>query len=179
MHQNRSAHGRQAGGATGPAAGVTVITTGGTIDKVYFDALSLYAVGTPVVTGILEEAGVSVPYEVVPLMQKDSLELTDSDRTRIRDAVESAPSDHVLITHGTDTMVETARALTSVVGKTVVLTGALKPARFRETDAVFNVAAAFVAVQILKHGVWIVMNGRVFAPERVRKNRDANRFEET
>lgn len=162
-----------------PHDGVTVITTGGTIDKVYFDALSHYEVGTPVVTGMLTEAGVEVPYTVQPLMQKDSLELTREDRQAIRQAVENAPTSSVLVTHGTDTMVDTAKALAGISGKTVVLTGALKPARFRDTDAQFNVAAAFVAVQILPAGVWIVMNGRVFDPERVRKNRDANRFEGT
>ena len=156
---------------------MAVITTGGTIDKVYFDALSRYEVGTPVVVGMLAEAGVSVPYRVHPLMQKDSLELTDTDRIAIREAVAGAPEQQVLITHGTDTMVETAHALEGMANKTVVLTGALKPARFRDTDALFNVAAAFVAVQILPTGVWIVMNGRVFDPRHVRKNREANRFE--
>lgn len=172
MHQSRTENTTQASDS-----GVTVITTGGTIDKIYFDALSHYEVGTPVVTGILAEAGVGVPYTVHSVMQKDSLELTDEDRARIRDAVEKAASAHVLITHGTDTMVNTAQALEGIEGKTVVLTGALKPARFRDTDAQFNVAAAFVAAQILPPGVWIVMNGRVFAPDHVRKNREANRFE--
>jgi len=174
MHQNRTEGGTQV-----PQDGVTVITTGGTIDKVYFDALSHYEVGTPVVTGMLTEAGVEVPYTVQSLMQKDSLELTEEDRQAIRRAVESAPTASVLVTHGTDTMVDTAKALAGINGKTVVLTGALKPARFRDTDAQFNVAAAFVAVQVLPAGVWIVMNGRVFDPEHVRKNRDANRFEGT
>jgi len=174
MHQNRTGDGTQV-----PRIGVTVITTGGTIDKVYFDALSHYEVGTPVVTGMLTEAGVEVPYTVQSLMQKDSLELTSEDRQAIRQAVEKAPTAGVLVTHGTDTMVDTAKALFGIEGKTIVLTGALKPARFKDTDAQFNVAAAFVAVQVLPAGVWIVMNGRVFDPEHVRKNRDANRFEWT
>ena len=174
MHQNRTGDGTQV-----PRIGVTVITTGGTIDKVYFDALSHYEVGTPVVTGMLTEAGVEVPYTVQSLMQKDSLELTSEDRQAIRQAVEKAPTAGVLVTHGTDTMVDTAKALFGIEGKTIVLTGALKPARFKDTDAQFNVAAAFVAVQVLPAGVWIVMNGRVFDPEHVRKNRDANRFEGT
>ena len=172
MHQSRSGNAKQASGD-----GVTIITTGGTIDKIYFDALSHYEVGTPVVTGILAEAGVGVPYAVNELMQKDSLDLDDRDRAKILEAVEKAESPHVLITHGTDTMVDTAKALEGIAGKTIVLTGALKPARFRDTDAQFNVAAAFVAAQILPAGVWIVMNGRVFEPDHVRKNREANRFE--
>lgn len=172
MHQTRTGDATQA-----QPAGVTVITTGGTIDKIYFDALSHYEVGTPVVKGILAEAGVNVPYTVNELMQKDSLDLTEADRAEVRQAVEAAQTPHVLITHGTDTMVDTARAIEGIEGKTVVLTGALKPARFRDTDAQFNVAAAFVAAQILPAGVWIVMNGRVFDPKHVRKNREANRFE--
>lgn len=172
MHQTRTGVGKQA-----PRTGVSIITTGGTIDKIYFDALSHYEVGTPVVTGILAEAGVGVPYTVNELMQKDSLELTEADRAEIRKAAEGAWTDQVLITHGTDTMVDTAQALEGIDGKTIVLTGALKPARFRDTDAQFNVAAAFVAAQILPAGVWIVMNGRVFDSRHVRKNREANRFE--
>jgi len=175
MHQSRTGGAKQA--LADGATEVAVITTGGTIDKVYFDALSRYEVGTPVVTGILSEAGVSVPYTVEALMQKDSLEITETDRARIRDAVAAARADHVLVTHGTDTMVDTARALEGIGGKTVVLTGALKPARFRDTDAVFNVAAGFVSAQVLPPGVWIVMNGRVFDPRHVRKNRGENRFE--
>lgn len=174
MHQSRTGEMLQ-GVAVGPVA---VFTTGGTLDKVYFDALSRYEVGTPVVKGILEEAGVSAPYTVTALMQKDSLDLSDADRAAIRAAIEETEARHVLVTHGTDTMIETAQALAGIADKTIVLTGALKPARFRETDAVFNVAAAFVAVQILSPGAWIVMNGRVFDPAHARKNRNANRFEE-
>jgi L-asparaginase len=160
------------------ARSVAVFTTGGTLDKVYFDALSRYEVGTPVVQSILEEAGVGMPYTVTSVMQKDSLDIDDSDRAAIRKAIEGAPERHVLVTHGTDTMIETARALAGITEKTVVLTGALKPARFRDTDAVFNVAAGFVAAQILPPGAWIVMNGRVFDPAHARKNRAANRFED-
>jgi L-asparaginase len=160
------------------ARSVAVFTTGGTLDKVYFDALSRYEVGTPVVQSILEEAGVGMPYTVTSLMQKDSLDLTDEDRAAIRKAIEDTPERHILVTHGTDTLIETARALAGVTEKTVVLTGALKPARFRDTDAVFNVAAGFVAAQILPPGAWIVMNGRVFDPVHARKNRAANRFED-
>lgn len=175
MHQNRTGDRKQVPGMT--QAGVTVITTGGTIDKIYFDALSHYEVGTPIIAGILTEAGVGVPYTVRPLMQKDSLDLTDEDRAEIRTAVQNAATSSVLVTHGTDTMVDTAQALAGIEDKSIVLTGALKPARFRDTDAQFNVAAAFVAAQILPPGVWIVMNGGVFDPQHVRKNRDANRFE--
>ena len=156
---------------------VKIFTTGGTIDKVYFDAQSEYAVGEPLIAEILREAGVTVPYGMETLFRKDSLDLTDEDRAVIARRVREDESRHILITHGTDTMVETARALQDVRGKTVVLVGSLKPARFRDSDAVFNIGFAMAAAQTLAEGVYIAMNGCVFHPERVRKNRAASRFE--
>lgn len=156
---------------------IRILTTGGTIDKVYFDAKSEYAIGEPQVTEILHEAGVTTPFACTVLLRKDSLELDDEDRTLIARTVAAVPERHILITHGTDTMVETAQALGDTGGKTVVLVGALAPARFKSTDAVFNVGFAFAAVQTLPPGVWIAMNGHVFEPHHVRKNRDENRFE--
>ncbi len=157
---------------------LTIITTGGTIDKVYFDARSDYQVGAPQIGEILTQLGVAFEFEVVPVLRKDSLDMTDADRAVIRAAVEQQTHRHVLITHGTDTMVETARALAGIPGKTIVLTGALNPARFQGSDAVFNIGCAVGAVQSLGDGVWIAMNGRIWDPARVRKNREANRFEE-
>ena len=157
---------------------LTVITTGGTIDKVYFDAKSDWQVGAPQIGEILNQIGVSFRFEVVPVLRKDSLDITDSDRAAIRAAIEQRPDRHVLVTHGTDSMVETARALEGIAGKVIVLTGALNPARFQGSDAVFNIGCAVGAVQVLGDGAWIAMNGRVWNPRHVRKNREANRFEE-
>ncbi|MHB1398553.1 MAG: asparaginase domain-containing protein [Trichloromonadaceae bacterium] len=156
---------------------IRILTTGGTIDKVYFDQKSTFEVGEPQILEVLREVNVTVPYALTPLLRKDSLELTDADRQLIRQAVEAAGESRILLTHGTDTMVETARALQGIAGKTIVLTGAMQPARFRQTDAVFNIAAAFTAVQLLPPGVYIAMNGRLFDPQQVRKNVAANRFE--
>ncbi len=156
---------------------IRILTTGGTIDKVYFDAKSAYSVGEPQVTEILREAGVTTPFTCTVLLRKDSLEMTPEDRTFIAQTVASVPEKHVLITHGTDTMVETARALGSGAGKTVVFVGSLSPARFKHTDAAFNVGFAFAAVQTLPPGVWIAMNGHVFEAAHVRKNVAENRFE--
>jgi L-asparaginase len=103
--------------------------------------------------------------------------MDDADRDLIRRTIAAQPHRHVLVTHGTDTMVETARALAGVAGKTIVLTGALNPARFQGSDAVFNIGCAVGAIQALPDGVYIAMNGRVWDPARVRKNREANRFE--
>lgn len=159
---------------------VNVLTTGGTIDKIYFDALSDYKIGEPVIGELLTRIGVGFEFEVQSLMRKDSLELTDSDRQSITDAVESADSDHVLVTHGTDTMVATGQSiLQRVPYKRVILTGALQPAAFRETDAVFNIGCALGALQSVNCGVYIAMNGQIFDVQHVRKNRAENRFETT
>ncbi len=155
-----------------------IITTGGTIDKVYFDAKSTYAVGEPQIGEVLRQAHVDLDFRIVPLMRKDSLELTDADRARIRAAVAEAPARRVLVTHGTDTMTATAACLAGIPGKTIVLTGALLPALYRENDAIFNIGFALAAVQLLPPGVYIAMNGRVFDPARVRKDREHNRFVE-
>lgn len=156
---------------------IRFITTGGTIDKVYFDALSQYEVGDSPLKQILSEGLVDIEYDIVALLQKDSLELTAEDRVQLRDFVANDPADRYVITHGTDTMPQTADALAEIPGKTIVLTGALTPARFRTTDAVFNVGMAIAAVQTCAPGVYIAMNGQVFPAGQVRKNRAENRFE--
>lgn len=163
---------------TSPAPQLQVFSTGGTIDKLYFDALSEYQVGEPAVERILRQAGVQLCFELRELCRKDSLELDDDDRRAIRAAVEACAAPLVLITHGTDTMPETARALLGIAGKTIVLTGALSPARFQDSDAPFNVGCALGALQCLPAGVYLAMNGRVFDAQRVRKNRELGRFEE-
>ena len=142
---------------------IRFITTGGTIDKIYFDELSQFEVGDSQVRHVLTEALVGFDYDVVPMMQKDSLELTDADRQQLQDFVASDDAERYVITHGTDTMPQTADALADLTDKTIVLTGALSPARFRSTDAVFNVGMAVAAVQVAAPGVYIAMSGRVFA----------------
>jgi L-asparaginase len=156
---------------------IKVLTTGGTIDKVYFDAKSEYEVGEPQIIAILREANVTVPIQVETVFRKDSLEMTDSDRAEVRRRVEADDAGRILITHGTDTMIDTARALEGVSGKTIVLVGSLSPAMFKASDAEFNVGFALGALQALPEGIYIAMNGQIFAPDQVRKNRDANRFE--
>lgn len=163
---------------TSSTTSLHIFTTGGTIDKTYFDAASAYEVGEPQIADLLREAQVTAAYEIETLMHKDSLDLTDADRAMIARRVRECGSRRVLITHGTDTMVLTAQALQeAALGKTVVLVGSLSPARFKSSDAAFNIGFAFAAAQTLPPGVYIAMNGRVFDPARVRKNRAANRFE--
>lgn len=156
---------------------IRFITTGGTIDKIYFDALSQFEVGDSVIQHILTDGLVDLEYDVVSLFQKDSLEIDDKDRKALRDYITGDNGTHYVITHGTDTMSDTASALSGLDGKTIVLTGALTPARFRTTDAVFNVGMAVAAVQVAKPGVYIAMSGQVFEAGAVIKNRAENRFE--
>ncbi len=157
---------------------IRFITTGGTIDKIYFDALSQFEVGESQIEHILAEGMVDLDFEVVPVLKKDSLEMTDADRQTLRDYIEKDDASLYVVTHGTDTMPETAAALQGLDGKTIVLTGALTPARFKSTDAIFNVGMAVAAVQTAAPGVYIAMSGQVFEAGRVRKNRAENRFEE-
>jgi L-asparaginase len=154
-----------------------IVTTGGTIDKIYFDDKSSFQVGAPQIGEILQAIGVGFTFDVIPIMRKDSLHITADDRDLIRRTIEAQPTRHVLVTHGTDTMIDTARVLDGLPGKVMVLTGALNPARFAGSDAVFNIGTAVGAVQALSDGVYIAMNGRVWDPRKVRKNVAANRFE--
>ena len=158
---------------------IRFITTGGTIDKIYFDALSQFEVGESQIEHILGEALVDFDYDIVPLLQKDSLEIDDDDRAKLREYIAADEGTFYVITHGTDTMPATAEVLKDLPGKTIVLTGALTPARFRTTDAVFNVGMAVATVQTARPGVYIAMSGQVFEAGAVRKNRAENRFEAT
>ena len=155
-----------------------IVTTGGTIDKIYFDDMSDYQIGDPQIGSILNNLQVGFEFEVNPLMRKDSLHITDEDRQSIHDSIACSDATHILVTHGTDSMVKTALLLADIPGKTIVLTGALNPARFRDTDAVFNIGCAVGALQALPNGAWIAMNGCIWDPKKVRKNRNKNRFEE-
>ena len=156
---------------------IRFITTGGTIDKIYFDATSQYEVGESNVKHILGDGLVNFEYDVVPMFKKDSLEFTDEDRQALREFIENDDASLYIITHGTDTMVETAAKLSSISRKTIILTGSLSPARFKTTDAIFNIGMAVAAVQSVEPGVYLVMNGQIFEEGEVFKNLAANRFE--
>jgi L-asparaginase len=156
---------------------IKIFTTGGTIDKTYFDQKDIYQVGEPQVAGILERANVVVDFEVISLMNKDSLELDDVDRQILRDAIISEQSRYIIVTHGTDTMIETASFLQNIPNKTIVLTGSMYPAQYRDSDAIFNLGCTLIAAQILESGVYIAMNGRIFDPLNSVKNVALNRFE--
>ena len=155
---------------------ILILTTGGTIDKIYFDALSDYQVGETVMAKLLDIARVKRPFRIEEVVRKDSLELDDVDRANIRDRAAAAPENHIIITHGTDTMTETAKLLSAIGGKTIVLVGALAPARFGESDASFNLGMAFATVQTAAPGVYITMSGSVFRADNVVKDRARGAF---
>ena len=157
---------------------IKFFSVGGTIDKIYFDAMSRYEVGDSNINDILQNARVNFDYEIVSLLKKDSLDMTEKDRLVISKAVQEDVNDKIVITHGTDTMIETAMALSSIKNKVIVLTGAMEPAKFKTSDAMFNLGSAVAAAQILSAGVYLAISGRIFTPDNVRKNREQKQFEE-
>lgn len=154
-----------------------VLTTGGTLDKVYFDALSEFQVGDPVAANILTAMNVNFEFEVKEICRKDSLELTDLDREQLKASIESSDANHILITHGTDTMVDSANYIGAQADKVIIFTGAMQPAAFSDTDAVFNIGTAVGAFSVAQPGSYIAMSGQVYPASHVFKNYDSRRFE--
>ena len=165
--------------ATDGFAGLRVIVTGGTIDKTYSPVEGTLTFSRTNVLALLHQARVALPdTQVQTVLLKDSLEMTDADRDCIRAAAAATVEPRLLITHGTDTMVLTAAHLARAdLGKTIVLTGAMVPYSFGNSDSLFNFGSAFVAAQLLPAGVYVAMNGRVFPWDHVRKNREQGVFE--
>ena len=157
---------------------IKFIAVGGTIDKVYFDRISEYQVGESVIGEILRDANVTFDYACESMIHKDSLDMTDEDRQEIHDAIAADEHRYIIVTHGTDTMIQTAKKLQTIPNKVILLTGAMVPAKFKTSDAPFNIGCAVAAVQSLPPGVYVAMNGRILDPNKVRKNRELNLFEE-
>lgn len=157
---------------------ILFIQTGGTIDKDYPKQVKGYAfeISEPAVRQILERVNPSFEYEVISLLRKDSLDLTVKDKKKIFEECEKANTDKIIITHGTDTMIETATFLTEVKNKTIILTGAFKPEKFTNSDADFNVGVAIGALNILGKGVFIAMNGRVFKYDEVKRDTETGKY---
>lgn len=158
---------------------VRILITGGTFDKEY-DMIDgkLHFTETHV-PGILELGRCTVDYSIRTLMMVDSLEMTDTDREMIRRNCEMCEEDKILITHGTDTLTQTARFLAQAeMGKTIVLTGAMVPYAFGASDALFNLGSALAFAQSLPHGVYIAMNGKFYTWDKVKKNKKTGFFEE-
>ena len=152
-----------------------IIACGGTIDAIYGGGKAPWQTGKPAAAAILRRAKAKV--KILPLLAKDSLFMTDADRRKVAAAVAAASAARIVITHGTDTVTQTAAALIAAkIKKTVVLVGAFVPAAVRDSDADFNLGFALAAAQTLPAGVYIAMNGRIFDGGRVKKNRAAGRF---
>ena len=158
---------------------VKILVTGGTFDKEY-DLINgdLHFTETHI-PGILELGRCTVDYSIRTLMMVDSLEMSETDRYVIKRNCEMAKEENILITHGTDTITETGRYLASFdLNKTIVLTGAMVPYAFGASDALFNLGSALAFVQALPTGVYIVMNGKYYAWDKVRKNKKTGLFED-
>ncbi len=159
---------------------ILFIQTGGTIDKDYPKKNKGYAfeIDEPAVCRILNGVEPGFEFEVKSLLKKDSLDLTDADRELIRLECQNSPYNKIIITHGSDTLPETARAIGNIPDKSIILVGAYRPERFSNSDAHFNVGVAVGALNILKNGTFIAMNGKIMSPEGIRKNPESGRFEE-
>ncbi len=156
---------------------VKILATGGTFDKIYYDAKSDFQIGEPMAASILDEANVTFDFEVESILKKDSLDIDDDDREAIRLKVEQESCKRIVITHGTDAMIKTAMCLLEIENKTIVVTGAMQPARMRLSDSAYNIDVATTAVQLLEPGVYVTMNGQIFDPRSITKNVEKSRFE--
>ena len=156
---------------------IHVLTAGGSIDKYYSIQASDFVVGPPAIEQALQDANVQTPCLVEPVFEKDSLEITQADRDLLRSKVAESSSPRIIVTHGTDTMIDTAKSVQGIADKTIVLTGAMQPAAFKVTDAIFNIGFAFAAVQFLPPGVYIAMNGSILDPQHAKKNSAKRCFE--
>jgi len=160
---------------------IRVVVTGGTFDKEYNELTGALFFKDTHVPEMLRLGRSRVGVRVDTLMMMDSLDMTDADRTRIVQACGAAPESRIVVTHGTDTMVQTARAVATsgdggVAAKTIVLTGAMVPYAFGSSDGLFNLGSALSFVQVLPPGVYVAMNGRVFPWDEVEKDRAAGIF---
>jgi L-asparaginase len=159
---------------------IAFIQTGGTIDKDYPRKTKGYAfeIAEPAVARILQRTNPNFEYEVLTVFRKDSLEITEDDREKIFQACKDVDGDKIIVTHGTDTMIETAKKLSAIEDKTIILTGALLPERFSNSEAMFNIGAAIGAVNVIQGGVYIAMNGRVYAWDQCQRDLETGWFVE-
>lgn len=158
---------------------IRLFTTGGTIDKNYNPLNGELEFNNTHLQNMLTQGNATIEVVHESLMTKDSLDMTEEDRAKIVKACKDATEDKIVITHGTDTMVETALAIAAeVTDKTIVLVGAMIPYSFGGSDALFNLGTALTAVQLKEPGVYITMNGKIFDADKVQKNKEKGVFEE-
>jgi L-asparaginase len=158
---------------------IKVFVTGGTFDKEYNELDGTLYFKETHLPEMLERGRCRIDLDVETLMLVDSLQITDADRDMIRDSCQTSPFDRIVVTHGTDTMEETARVLgQAITNKTVVLVGAMIPYKFGSSDGLFNLGSALAFAQSLPHGVYVAMNGRYFTWNNVTKDRVTGEFQQ-
>ncbi len=159
---------------------IVFVQTGGTIDKDYPKIKNGYAfeISEPAVKRILQRVNHNFEFEIVSILKKDSSDITKEDREKIYTACKKADSNKVVVTHGTDTMLETASRLSAIKNKAIILTGATRPEKFCDSDAAFNVGTAIGAINILDKGVFIAVNGRIYPWNNVERNMETGQFVE-
>lgn len=158
---------------------IRILVTGGTFDKEYDEVRGRLFFKDTHVQEMLDKGRSRVPVSIRTLMMIDSLDMTDADRALVVEQCRQSDVERIVVTHGTDTMVETAKAIAGagLAGKTVVLTGAMIPYAFGSSDGLFNLGSALSFAQVLPPGVYVAMNGQCFPWDQVRKNRDTATFE--
>lgn len=157
---------------------LTFLQTGGTIDKDYPKVTKGWAfeIAEPAVVRILEKQNLPFEYEVFSILKKDSQEITDEDRAMLLDYCQKLDNDKIIITHGTDTMIETGLFLNKISDKLIILTGSMRPERFGNSDADLNIGVAIGAANVLENGVFVVMNGFVIPVEKATRNLETGQF---
>ena len=157
---------------------ILFVQTGGTIDKDYPKKTKGWGfeISTPAFDRVLSKLKLSFEYDAVTLFQKDSQDISDADRMQLRDFLRDTEFEKIIITHGTDTIIETARFIQNVSGKTIVFTGAFLPEKFKESDADFNLGMAVAAVQNFPEGVFVCLNGIVCSAEKIKRDMNTGKF---
>ena len=153
--------------------------TGGTIDKDYPRTTKGYAFefGDPAVIRVLERLNPSFEYEVLTAFQKDSLEITEDDRKKLTTLIEAQSADKIIVTHGTDTMMETATYLSGQIKhKLIIITGAMRPEQFSNSDAAINIGSAVAAANLLRNGIYIAMHGIVKPYDQIKRNMETGKY---
>lgn len=158
---------------------ILCLQTGGTIDKDYPRTNQGYAfeIDEPAIGRVLMAVNPGFEFEIVSLLKKDSLDISTEDRKRVSEFCQNTDYSKILITHGSDTLVETAKAIGEIKNKTIVLTGAYRPERFSNSDAAFNIGVAIGVLNMATQGTFIAMNGQAFKANECRKNESSGKFE--
>ena len=157
---------------------ITFIQTGGTIDKDYPKTTKGYAfeISDPAVKRILEKLNPDFEYEIISVLKKDSLDITEQDRKKILETCKKIKGDKIIITHGTDTMLDTAKVLNEIRDKTIIITGSMRPERFSNSDAPINIGMAIGAVNVLNRGVYIAMHGKIISWDKCKRDMKTGQF---